>query len=66
MNTETIPCVPSCDGVKGCPHPVSRIDRRGFVYCERHGQLRKQYEPCRKLRPSELTRLASGETIRKY
>ena len=37
----------TCDMTKECTEPVTHIDQAGFVYCEMHGGLRRQYEPCR-------------------
>lgn len=56
----------TCDMVKGCPAPVTHIDRDGYVYCTQHGQTRRQYKACRALRPHELRRLGRGETVTKY
>jgi len=58
-----------CDGMgneSDCKEPVAYIDRSGFVYCDRHGKMRKQYEPCRKLKPSEVKTLATGKPLAKY
>jgi hypothetical protein len=58
--------MPPCDMAHECPDPVTYIDQAGFVYCTRHGLQRRQYEPCRKLRPNEVNRLARGEVVTKY
>lgn len=60
---------PRCAGMgsdANCADPVTMLDTAGFVYCTKHGTQRRQYEPCRKLRPHELNRLARGETIERY
>lgn len=59
-------CVPKCDGEAGCDKPVTHLDTAGFGYCTDHGIWRRQYEPCRKLTPAELNRLARGQQIEKY
>jgi hypothetical protein len=58
--------MPTCDMAHECPDPVTHIDQAGFVYCTRHGLQRRQYEPCRKLRPHEINRLARGEVVTRY
>ena len=58
--------VPKCDGEAGCDKPVTHLDTAGFGYCTDHGIWRRQYEPCRKLTPAELNRLARGQQIEKY
>jgi hypothetical protein len=57
---------PRCDMVTGCEKPVTHLDTAGFVYCTTHGEQRRCYEPCRKLRPHELRRLERGEQITRY
>ncbi len=49
-----------CDGVKDCLGPITHIDRKGYVYCQRHA-LRG-----RKLKPAELARLQSGAPLERY
>ncbi len=63
---ETKRIVPKCDGEAGCDKPVTHLDTAGFGYCTDHGIWRRQYEPCRKLTPAELNRLACGQQIEKY
>jgi hypothetical protein len=63
---ETKRIVPKCDGEAGCDKPVTHLDTAGFGYCSDHGIWRRQYEPCRKLTPAELNRLARGQQIEKY
>lgn len=54
-----------CSGGSGpCKGDISYIDHRGFVYCDSHGKLRKQYEQCRKLSPGELQKLNDGQAIK--
>ena len=55
-----------CDMRKDCTEPVTMLDSAGFAYCTTHGLERRQYEPCRKLRPYELRRLERGEQLTKY
>lgn len=55
-----------CDMERDCAEPVTHIDRKGYVYCTAHGAQRKLYQPCRKLRPFELKRLQTGESLRRY
>ena len=56
----------TCDMKKDCPEPVTHLDTAGFVYCTKHGLERREYEPCRKLRPFELRRIARGEQVTHY
>ena len=58
--------MPTCDMTKDCKQPVTHLDTAGYVYCTAHGLERRSYEPCRKLRPFELRRLARGEQIQRY
>lgn len=62
----TLTTIVTCDGRAGCADPVSMLDQAGFVYCTRHGMWRRTHEPCRKLRPAELRKLARGEQIARY
>jgi hypothetical protein len=55
-----------CDMHKDCTALVSRMDDKGFAYCEEHGQTRKQYRPCRKLRPLEIRWLAADLSLLGY
>jgi len=66
FTAEHEPAMPHCDMRAGCEHDVTMLDQDGFVYCEAHGLARRRYQPCRKLRPAELHKLARGEQIRKY
>lgn len=45
---------------------ITHIDSSGFVYCSRHGEIRKRYKRCRKLKPTEIKRLESGQTLTRY
>lgn len=56
----------ACDMVEGCTDPVTYIDRKGYVYCTKHGLERQSYQPCRKLRPAEITWITSGEPLAAY
>lgn len=59
----------ACDNMTGQPHcarPVTMVDRAGYVYCAVCGLTRRGYEPCRTLRPWELTKLRRGGVIRRY
>lgn len=53
-----------CDGIKDCKNPISHIDSRGFIYCEKHGYFRSQYEKCRKLKQNELKLLELDKPIK--
>jgi hypothetical protein len=55
-----------CDMTADCKTAVSHIDSAGFVYCAFHGEQRRRYEPCRKLRPHELRKVLRGEPVTKY
>lgn len=58
--------MPTCDMTSDCEQPVTMLDQDGFVYCTNHGLSRRTWQPCRKLRPYEVNRLARGETIARY
>lgn len=55
-----------CDMTKDCTAIVTHIDGNGFVYCTRHGLLRKQYQKCRKLTAKEAKVLQSGQQLKSY
>lgn len=55
-----------CDMEDGCPEEVTHIDDHGFIYCAHHGEVRKQWRHCRKLRPHELNRLKRGQQVARY
>lgn len=56
----------TCEMEKGCVDPVTHVDRNGFVYCTRHGERRRAWKPCRKLRPHEIKKLERGEPLARY
>ncbi len=56
----------TCDMRADCTAPVTHIDTAGFAYCTPHGEQRRSSEPCRKLRPHELSRLQRGEPLARY
>lgn len=66
ITTNTARTLPICDMVEGCTAPITMIDMAGYVYCTRHGMERRGYEPCRRLRPHEINRLARGEQVQRY
>jgi hypothetical protein len=49
-----------------CHQPPSMIDDKGHIYCAEHGIERRDWRPCRKLRPHELRRIARGEQVTRY
>lgn len=51
---------------RDCAAEVTHIDDKGFAYCTAHGEQRRQYRRCRKLRPHELARLKRGEALTRY
>lgn len=53
-----------CDYDHDCKAPVTHVDSKGWLYCTAHGERRKAYQACRKLKPAELKRLEEGGTIR--
>lgn len=55
-----------CDMDHDCTDPITHIDNAGFIYCTKHGIRRRDWKPCRKLRPHELNRLKRGQQIAKY
>ena len=62
---ETTPAL-HCDWGTDCGAEVTHIDNRGFIYCTPHGIARRDWRPCRQLRPHELARLRRGDTIKRY
>lgn len=59
----TINGKPVCDGKENCSHAITRIDRKGFIYCEEH---RPTMRTSRKLRPAELKKIYLAQPIAKY
>jgi len=55
-----------CDWGEDCHAEISHIDSNGFIYCTPHGVQRRDWRPCRKLRPHELARLRRGEQVTRY
>jgi len=55
-----------CDGVKDCPHRVSHIDEKGFIYCKQCGFARKQSVRCRTMTPRELIQIKSNQPLERY
>lgn len=55
-----------CDMVRTCSAPVTYLDDGGFVYCTTHGKQRQAHRRCRKLRPHEQRRVASGQLVTRY
>jgi len=53
-------------GRQSCNGAVSYIDDKGFIYCETCGKNRQLYRKCRKLKPHEVTRLQSGQPLKRY
>jgi len=56
----------ACQMHDACSESVTHIDQGGFLYCTTHGLQRRASQPCRKLRPHEITRLENGGQIAKY
>lgn len=55
-----------CDMDLSCRADITHIDDNGFIYCTSHGIQRRDWRPCRKLRPHELARLRRGEVLARY
>ena len=55
-----------CDMVDGCMEPVTHLDNKGYVYCTDHGIGRRDWRPCRKLRPWEIRRLLRDQPLARY
>lgn len=66
MTITNLDTMPQCDGWCDHANPVTHLDTAGFVYCTPCGLIRREYEPCRKLRPFEMNRLLAGKQITKY
>lgn len=49
-----------------CEENISIIDSKGFIYCQKHGLQRKQYQRARKLKPQEIKKIMQGVTLEKY
>ena len=54
---------PCCDGHENCSTPISRIDQKGFIYCENHKPLNRT---SRKLKPTELKKINLKQPIERY
>ena len=52
-----------CDMESTCEERVTHLDKKGYVYCARHGLMRRMSQPCRVLRKGEIRRLESGQQI---
>ena len=52
-----------CDMNATCTSTVTHVDNKGFVYCASHGEQRKAYCSCRKLKPAEIKKLQARQTI---
>lgn len=55
-----------CEMTEDCPQKVTHIDDKGYIYCARHGEIRKAYRRCRKLSPKELKTIEAGSPITSY
>jgi hypothetical protein len=55
-----------CEMDRECEKPVAMIDNKGFIYCAEHGQDRKDFARCRKLRQGEINKLRRGEQLATY
>lgn len=55
-----------CDMTAECDQPITHLDDKGYVYCTTHGLQRRDYRPCRKLRPAEINKLQRGEQLDHY
>jgi hypothetical protein len=67
VKTESGERLLKCDMSEACEEPVTHLDEKGFVYCTKHGvQRRGSGHRCRKLKPSELRQLKSGQPLAKY
>jgi hypothetical protein len=58
--------LPPCEMSADCKEPVTHIDNSGFIYCTAHGIARRDWKPCRKLRPHELNRIRRGQQVTRY
>lgn len=56
----------TCDMDRNCKEPVTHIDVKGYAYCQKHGEDRKQTCRCRKLTPAELNTLKAGQPLKEY
>ena len=57
---------PKCEMTSECNEAVTHMDKKGYIYCTTHGLERREYQPCRKLRPHEVNRLRKGRALTKY
>lgn len=55
-----------CEMTDDCQAEVTHLDNKGYIYCTEHGIQRRDWKPCRKLRPHELRKLQRGEQIARY
>jgi hypothetical protein len=52
-----------CDMHNDCPHAVTHIGDKGFVYCATHAPCRAGYERTRRMRKWEIAALKAGQAI---
>lgn len=49
-----------CAGAKECTGPLAFVDRKGWVYCDKHGAQSAGRTGMRKLRQIDVTRIEAG------
>jgi len=54
---------PCCDGRENCQKPITRIDQKGFIYCDDHKPTTRK---SRKLTPSELKKINNNQKLERY
>lgn len=59
---------PTCDMADDCTNPVTHIGNRGYVYCARHGAMRRAHghESTRRMRKWERDLIAEGKPLPSY
>lgn len=57
-----------CGMDNACPDAATHIGEKGFIYCAKHAQIRKEggRERCRKMRRWELELVAEGKQVPSY
>ena len=56
----------ACEMENDCENSPTHIDEKGFIYCQRHGDQRKQTMRCRRMTLKEMRTILKGEPITSY
>ena len=52
-----------CDMERDCMEPVTFLDKKGYAYCQNHGnQMKAVGRSCRKLKPAEILKMEQEDS----